>query len=290
VIAKQHRGGDCGAAGGRHLTYYADEGRLPVTWNEDAPDAAAAEGVQIVETRAAELVEIRLLHAAAVVSLRLAGRYYSVSVLLPSFTLRAGNSSAELAAAQLCRAGCPRTQLVDLDAFFRRTARRQAKAKRTTTTGRRRDDDDDGGKGAAVLPLRVAVSTCGEAAGLYGYLADSCVFDVLNTGDLSFARLSSRAALTDVRRAAVVRSALANHSIAATVARRLEAEADVTSSADSSLLFLSARCRRWKFRSLSVVVVSASLIVLFTEADIGLHLTGVIRCALCFCCVVTRCE
>lgn len=254
VIVKRHRGSDCGAPDGRHLTYFADEGRLPVTWHEDGGDAAAVmDGVQIVETVAAEMVEIRLLYAATLVSLRLVGRYYSVSVFLPSSTLLDGgvSSSAELAAVQLCRSGCPRTELVDLGAFFRQTARRQAKAKRTT--GRRRDE---GGKGAAVLPLRVVVRTCGEAAGLSGYLADSCVFDLLNTGDLTFAQLSAQAALSDVERA-VMHAALNNDSIGATFAQRVKVKADVTSSADSSL-FLSARCRQWIVRSLLVVVASTS--------------------------------
>jgi len=258
VIAKQY-GGDCAAPSGRHLTYFADDGRLPTTWIDDSGDAAVAppRGVEIFEVVPAELVEIHLFYAAAVVSVRLVGRYYSVSVLLPSTLLDQSvddrrNSSRELAAIQLCRAGCPRTELVDLDTFFRQTAHRQAKAKRTTAE---RD-----GK-AVVLPLTVALQTCGEAAGLSGYLVDSCVFDLLNTGDLSFAQLSAKGALADVRgvlgggESAV---ALTNDSIGAIVAERLKAEAEVTSSAGRSF-FWTARWRRWLiFYSLFVAVISAS--------------------------------
>jgi len=247
VIAKQYDG-DCAAPGGRHLTYFADEGRLPTTWSDDSVVAVVTppRGVQIFEAVPAELVEIHLLYAATVVSLRLVGRYYSVSILLPAALLdRSGdrNSSTELAAIQLCHAGCPGMELVDLETFFRQTVRRQVKAKRTTGF---RD-------AKAVLPFPVAVQTCGDAVGLSGYLTDSCVFDLLNTGDLSFAQLSAKGVLADVQGVRESTDALTNDSIGAIVAERLKAEAEVTSSAGLSFLS-TARCHWLMF----VAVISAS--------------------------------
>jgi len=252
VIAKRVSG-DCAAAGGRHLTYFADEGRLPSAWNDDVADAATTtpRGAEIFETVPAELVEIHLHYAATVISLRLVGRYYSVSVRLPDSDRR--NTSTELASIQLCHSGCPGTELVDLAAFFHQTARRQVKTKRTTGVRDRK----------AVLPLPVALWTCGEAAGLSGYLVDSCVFDLLNTGDLSFARLSAKGVLADVRGVGESTAVLNNASIGMIVAERLRAEVTVTSSAGPSL-FSTARCRRRTFYSLFVVVVvSASLTMRF---------------------------
>ena len=272
VIVKHH--GDCVAPGGRHLTYFADKGRLPSTWNDDAGDATVTPlgGVEIFEAVPAELVEIRLFHASTVVALRLVGRYYTVSVILPVALLNRSdegrrNLSADLASIQLCQTGCPNAEVVDLDAFFRRTARRQMKTKRTT--GRRR--------GKAVLPFSVAVRTCGEAAGLSGYLADSCIFDLLNTGDLSFAQLSAKGALTDVRgvfSSDELTVALNNDSIGATVAERLKAEAEVTSSAGLSL-FSTARCRWLIFSPLVVaavaILLTRHLLCRRTQEGVGWH-------------------
>jgi len=264
VIVKHY--GDCVAPDGRHLTYFADEGRLPSTWNDDAGAAAVTplRGVEIFEAVPAELVEIHLYHASTVVSLRLVGRYYSVSVLLPVTPLNRSDdgyqnfSTVGLASIQLCRTGCPNTELVNLDTFFRQTARRGMKAKRTT----------GGRDGKAVLPLPVALQTCGEAAGLSGYFTDSCVFDLLNTGDLSFAQLSAKGVLADVRgvlHGSELIAALKNESIGATVADRLKTEVRVTSSADLSL-FSTARCRWLIFVCLFAAIVSVLQTVPLTRS------------------------
>jgi len=251
--------GDCVAAGSRHLTYFADQGRLPSTWNDDAADIAVASlrGVKIVEAIPAELVEIQLFHASTVVSIRLVGRYYSVSIRLPATLLnhsdeRRRNFTTELASVQLCQNGCPNTELVHLETFFRQTARRQLKAKRTT--GRLH--------GKAVLPFSVALEMCGETVGLSGYLSDSCIFDLLNTGDLSFAQLSAKGALADVRgvlSATGLTATFTADSIGTVVADSLRAEVKVTSSAGLSPLSV-ARCRWLISGPLFVIVVYALLI------------------------------
>ena len=257
VIVKYH--GDCAASDGRHLTYFADEGRLPTTWNEGV---AVTKGVEVFETVPAEQVKIRLFHAATVVTVRLVGRYYSVSVLLPTTLINQvdrgpRNTGAELAANQLCRNGCPTTEIVDLDSFFQQTARRQEKAKRTTgALG-----------GRTVLPFPVAVQTCVGTVGLSGYPVDSCIFDLLNTGDLSFAQLSAKSALADFRSVlgeTGLMMSLNNDSIGATFAEQLKAEAEMTSSADFSLLS-TARCRWLIFSRLFFAVVSTVLTVRFTD-------------------------
>jgi len=249
VIAKHY--GDCVAPGGRHLTYFADEGRLPSTWNDESDDSTVTplRGVDIYEAIPAELVEIHLFHASTVVSLRLVGRYYSVSVLQPvTLPNRSENFTTELASIQLCHTGCPHKETVDLETFFRQTVRRQVKAKRTA--GRRNRK--------AVLPLPVALQTCMKAVNLSGYLTDSCIFDLLNTGDFSFAQLSAKGALSDVRavlRGSELTAALNNDSIGATVAHSLKAEVKVTSTAGYPLVS-TVRCRRLIFSALFVAVVA----------------------------------
>ena len=267
VIVKSF--GDCTtAADGRHLTYFADEGRLPSTWAADGGWASAAaappNGVEIVESIPAERVDIHLHHASVTVSVRLVGRHYAVSVLLPDWHLtnrsqdisRRPNSSSELAAVQLCRTGCPGPEVVDLDLFFRQMAAastsQEVKVRRATAAR----------AGKAVLPFPVAVRACGEAVGLSGYFADSCVFDLLNTGDVSFAQLSARGAAADVRnflgddteQSAFPSWPISTRRIGAMVAERL-GEAEVTSSAGICPLVTTTCCRRLIIRLLPFITL-----------------------------------
>lgn len=216
VIVKPY--GDCAAPDGQHLTYFADQGRLPLIFDDATTPLS---GVEIVETVPAELVQVHIHHVSTVVSVRLVGRYYTVSVLQPSTLTTRSDLAVELASTQLCQSGCPHSETVNLATFFRQTARRQNKAKRTTGRWDRK----------IVIALPVAVRMCGDAVGLSGYLTDSCVFDLLNTGDLSFAQLSAKSALADVRRVELT-VAVNNGSFGATVVDSFRP--DVTSSVGMS--------------------------------------------------------
>lgn len=97
-----------------------------------------------------------------------------------------------------------------------------------------------------------------KAVNLSGYLTDSCMFDLLNTGDLSFAQLSAKGALSDVRavlRASELTAALNNNSIAVTVAHSLKAKVKVTSTAG----YPTVRCRWLISGALFVVVMAVRL-------------------------------
>jgi len=154
---------------------------------------------------------------------------------------------------QLCVRGCPHRETVDLTAYFRRERQRIGRSsgtdvKRTSSSSRSaRHRLPIAGDSSAVsssssstssLPLMSfddAYLRCRSDDDLNGYFIDSCVFDLLNTGDLPFSQTAARGALVDLRRFVRPLSlSLVGDSFIADHSRTLTDQFPVTSSATVS--------------------------------------------------------
>ena len=120
-----------------------------------------------------EHVEIEIQYIATLIVIRQVGRYLTFAVRMPEELIRSHGEDDM----QLCVGGCPSTEQIDYASFLSQTARADRNYKKLR---------------------REAIAKCRKAKVIDVYL-DSCVFDLLTTGDSNFTR-AAQSALTDVTR------------------------------------------------------------------------------------------
>ncbi|XP_072166587.1 repulsive guidance molecule A-like isoform X2 [Diadema setosum] len=169
VIIKPHRDGECA----EHKQYQAVAGNLPAVFSDGTVTSGREQGVVIVEVIPGEHVEIHIKYIATLIVIRQVGRYITFAVRMPQEFIH--HYGAE--EMQLCVRGCPPSEQIEYASFLSETAR-----------------DDRNYK-----ELRQgAIAKCRQARVIDDYL-DSCVFDLLTTGDANFTR-AAQSALTDITR------------------------------------------------------------------------------------------
>lgn len=168
VIIKQH---DVCALG-HYVTYQAHAGELPATFDNGRDEFNSVEVVVEVPGRH---VEIDIGYKQTTIIIRLTGIAYSVSVSMP---VELFEEMASKQTVQLCEAGCPFGERVDLKSYF---GSKSAKLKRTIVMSK--DESNE---------------LC-RLQGLRDFYFDSCVYDLMTTGDPSFS-LASNFSYTDLIR------------------------------------------------------------------------------------------
>ncbi|XP_053640245.1 repulsive guidance molecule B isoform X2 [Cherax quadricarinatus] len=162
IIIKGHSG--CGS----ERTYEASTEALPrafvdgTTWSGGSPERPY---IEVHEKMPGEHTLITVSFINATVAVRKIGRYLTVQVTLPEKLLRELEGDDEL---QLCLQGCPPHELLDRA----------------------------GAASAVAMSKKKATKLCKEY-NITDYYLDSCIFDLVTTGDQSF-RIAAQAAQKDL--------------------------------------------------------------------------------------------
>jgi len=189
-------------AGERYLTYQAQSGDLPTSFDDGQ---AKVRSVEVISHSAPdEHVEIVLKYIDTTIIIRRVGQFYSVGVAMPGGLIADSDKatgSATRGFVQLCTNGCPRTERVDLEGFF--DVRRLRKQSRTVSASDPSVSGDTrgsqrGADGVAPMMWEVAQKLCFEQD-LSGFYLDACTFDLMNSGDVRFAT-AARDVVLDLER------------------------------------------------------------------------------------------
>ncbi|NXL80694.1 RGMC protein, partial [Leptocoma aspasia] len=149
--------------------YQAELDNLPAAFQDGSTDGGARPGgatLTIKELEPGRRVEIRAGYIGTTIAVRQAGRQLSFSIRAAEEVARAFTEEQDL---QLCVGGCPRGQ-------------RMSRSPR----------------GRGRVPAETARALCREALPVEDVYFQSCVFDVVTSGDTSFAAVA-RGALEDAR-------------------------------------------------------------------------------------------
>ncbi|ELU11025.1 hypothetical protein CAPTEDRAFT_167757 [Capitella teleta] len=183
LIIKGHD--DC--AQGDYVTFQAPDqhGVLASTFDDGRSHFGPQRSVFISEVAAGSHVEITLRYIATrLVVRRFAGGYLSLTMSAPSDVIRDARSRNNM---QLCVRGCPAPQTLSLaDVFSVRSDHVTMPDSGVMAVPRRR------------MSREAAQERCRLAKVVDDYL-DSCVFDLLSTGDVNFTRMASSALLDAIR-------------------------------------------------------------------------------------------
>lgn len=152
----------------RYVTYQAQNGELPNTFDDGLVEFNS---IEIFESFPGRHIEINIDYKQTIVIVRLMGLAYSVSVSLPEEVYVELERTHRLSdgAVQLCQSGCPTSERVDLYSYV---GQKPSKLKRTV-----------------VMAKKEATDRC-RGLRLRGFYYDSCVYDLMTTGDSTFTAAS----------------------------------------------------------------------------------------------------
>lgn len=153
------------------MSYQAASNDLPATFDDGQTSFGRSDSVTIRELKPNRHVEIYVRYIDTTIVVRLQNRYFAVSLRMPEEIV---NDTSRLATnpLQLCLMGCPSRERIDIQRIIF--------------------------PGQSNLPHRTAMSVdealfvC-QGLSLVDYYLDSCVFDLITTGDSNFTVLSKHA-------------------------------------------------------------------------------------------------
>lgn len=189
VIVKSHP--ECGSD--HYHTYQAQTDSLPGAFEDGNTSYGPYGGVQLLEVEVNRHVEIHVHYIATTIIVRQIGRYFTFAIHIPQQVLNTSSSRHE---PELCSKGCPPSEQIDYKQYLAerrdRVTRIQSAAEGTELTMTRYEAED----------------VC-RNSGLVDFYFDSCVFDLMATGDRNFT-LAALSALKDVLRLDPTMAVLAN--------------------------------------------------------------------------------
>ena len=161
----------------RYLTYQAQSGEsiLPSTFDDGRTYYGASRSVELIEKDPGKHVEIHIKYINTTILVRHIGSYLSFAISMPEEFLNSSTKS-EL---ELCVRGCPRSELINYQKYLA--------LKKKSVLG-----------GEIVMPRKDAEDVC-RNSGLVDFYFDSCVFDLMTTGDKNFT-LAAVASYKDILR------------------------------------------------------------------------------------------
>jgi len=144
--------------------------------------------VRIIDKEPGRHVEIHARHLGAVLIVRQVGRYLTFSARLPRDIAQQGAGRSE--GLQLCLKGCPASERIDVSSILLASGHGRHPSMRASS-GRfhRSQTQQTEGKG---MHRDAALALCREY-NLVDYYLDSCIFDLMTTGDPSFSLAASHA-------------------------------------------------------------------------------------------------
>ncbi|XP_071965905.1 repulsive guidance molecule A-like isoform X2 [Antedon mediterranea] len=158
--------------------YFAESGRLPAAFLDGTNTSGPSQSVVILDVVPRKHVEIHLQYVATTIVLRQVGRFLTFALSMPRDLIQ----DKEDDALQLCVKGCPARERIYFKDFL-------------NLRYKQLDNLDPSRK----LTSRVeAVAKCKKAEVTNDYF-DSCVFDLMTTGNANFS-LAAQHAFMDVKR------------------------------------------------------------------------------------------
>ncbi|XP_064620004.1 repulsive guidance molecule A-like isoform X3 [Lineus longissimus] len=173
------RNDDCGSD--RFLTYQAQTDYLPSTFDNGRDYFGQDKSVQLTVIETGKHVEIYIRYIATTLLVRQVGHYFTFAIKMPEEII---NKSREIPyALQLCVKGCPKSERIDYKEFLSQKNSRLKNIIHQKQLAMTRED---------------AVAHCRQSQ-VVDFYFDSCVFDLMTTGDKNFT-LAANKALQDVLR------------------------------------------------------------------------------------------
>lgn len=190
VIVKSHA--ECGSD--QYHTYQAQTDSLPGAFEDGNTSYGPHGGVQLLELEPNRHVEIRVHYIATTIIVRQIGRYFTFAIHIPQQVLNTSRTRGEL---ELCSKGCPPSEQIDYKQYL---AERRERVTRIQSAAE---------GGPELTMTRYEAEDVCRNSGLVDFYFDSCVFDLMATGDRNFT-LAALSALKDVLRLDPTMALLAN--------------------------------------------------------------------------------
>ncbi|GAB1610215.1 RGM domain family member B-like [Argonauta hians] len=148
------------------VTYSTLKDSLPSTFNGGATHYGPGKGIEIKVLDPSKYVKIHIKYIDTVILVRHIGRYFTFSIRMPEEIVMSSTDEER----ELCVNGCPKAQQIDYKSFL---AQQQEKIKEYE-----RDNK-------IAMPRTEAEHAC-RKANVANFYFDSCVFDLMTTGDNNF--------------------------------------------------------------------------------------------------------
>ncbi|XP_063781797.1 repulsive guidance molecule A isoform X2 [Pseudophryne corroboree] len=155
--------------------YQAEMDELPAAFTDGSKnggDKSGANSLKIIEKVAGQHIEIQAKYIGTTIVVRQVGRYLTFAVRMPEEVVNAVEDK-ENQGLYLCLQGCPQNQQIDFRTFH----------SQTPETGPRRHGAVS--SGASFTPP-MAEAKCKEKLPVKDLYFQSCVFDLVTTGDVNF--------------------------------------------------------------------------------------------------------
>lgn len=171
VLIKENR--DCASHG--YILYQADSYVLPSAFVDGQTKYGKSHSVSLVEVDPGRHVEITMKYIDTKIIIRLVGNYLTFLIRMPEQLLPVNSTNKNKL--ELCVRGCPKSEIIDYKKFL---ALKEKQVSESDVNMSRQEAEE----------------LC-RSANLVDFYFDSCVFDLLTTGNDTF-RYSALSALQDV--------------------------------------------------------------------------------------------
>ena len=184
-------------------TYQAQSNLLPGTFEDGHVTYGPYKSIEIIEVDPGKHVEIHIRYIETVVSVRQIGRYFTFSIRMPEELVNKTSNFREDIKndLDLCAQGCPAAEQINYKEYLAKQRHKQPVHTHTSSlsswsSGSRYSSSGKPSSSSTPLVSRdLAEKVCREAD-LVDFYFDSCVFDMMATGDKNFT-LSALNALRD---------------------------------------------------------------------------------------------
>lgn len=162
-------------ASDRYILYQASSELLPNVFEGGLSRYGKAHSVKLEEIDAGKHVEISIKYIDTKIVIRLVGSYLTFLISMPAEFV---NSTSDSSVIELCTKGCPKSEIIDYQRYL-------AYKKK-----------DRSSNNSVNMTREEALALC-RSANLVDFYLDSCVFDLLTTGNETF-KYAAQLALQDV--------------------------------------------------------------------------------------------
>lgn len=156
-------------------TYEAQTDNLPATFVDGTQSSGHERSVKIRDREPGRHVEIVIKYIATTIVIRQVGHYLTFAIRMPRDVATQGVNREGL---HLCLKGCPTTERIDHKKLLSHPSSLR----------------DLVGSAPLAMPRELAVAQC-KAINVTDFYFDSCVFDLMTTGDASFSQAANEAML-----------------------------------------------------------------------------------------------
>ncbi|XP_013389379.1 repulsive guidance molecule A [Lingula anatina] len=184
VIKSDDRIEECGPS--QYVLYQAQTNYLPATFDDGRWHFGVEKSVQILEKDPGKHVEIYVRYIDTTIVVRQIGRYFTFSLRMPEELVNRTRENNQ-DGLNLCLQGCPLSERINYKKYLA-TKRGRLKSEQSTSDT----------KNGFAMSREDAINKC-RTSNVVDFYFDSCVFDLMTTGDTNFS-LAADVALQDVSR------------------------------------------------------------------------------------------